>query len=791
MVAQALNTLVDIVSCACLNAVRAGVGQSRKKLTQMGILLLIVSLLFPVCCFSQVTSEAPSGGEPKTAVEGEQAKKGEATEKKAPVEHTFQEMVVTATRTPVPLWEVPAAVSVVTKEDIDKRNIQAVDTALDLVPGLFDKHSKPLDTTASVILRGIPDQKRNLVLLDGQPLNDGYTGVVNWNGMLPENIDRIEVARGPFSSLYGGNAMGGVINILTKMPEKREVTLQGGSGSDGYYNVYGSYGDKLFNRLSVFGSFGYQASNGYPTNLVVKTPTTPGTGTRVIGAEATTTPQGAPAFLIGNAGDNNWNRDSGILKLAYDLTDNSKATFSFNRNQYWYGYQNPNNFLTNSSGNPFWSGNAIFNNNRFSVSESNFLPGEGGVTQNVYNLGYETGLFSNTLLRVNCGYIDNTSNWYSTPGSTALRTGLGAGTVNQTPSQAFTSDLNLTFPIFERNTLIFGGSFRYDHANTQSFNLISWQDTNSLNGLTYTSGGKDNIYSIYGQDEIAILENLKAYIGLRGDWWDTYDGMVNQTGTAGATVDFPSRSAFNPSPKGSLVYTPFEKTLLRGSVGTSFRPPNVYELYRTWSLSGTTYASNPFLDPETSFSWDVGVEQRIWEGAVVKASYFSNRLHDLIYLQTITSTLRMYQNATTAETNGVEFEWDHRLAKWFRYFTNFTYTHSEILDNPLNPLSVGKQIIGVPTYMFNVGGEVTYGGASAVLTGRYVSKVYGNDQNTDVVNGVYGTYDPYFVLDLSLKYAITKNAIISFAIDNICNTNYFQYYQAPGRKFFGSLAFKF
>lgn len=762
----------------------AGLGRPRKLLVQLGMLLLTICLSFPAVGQVQEPSKAPPVG-------GQQAEGQEGAVRKPSVDHTFDEIVVTATRSATPLSEVPASVSVITKEDIERRNIQSVDTALDLVPGLFDKHAKPLDTTASVAVRGIPDQKRTLILLDGQPMNDAYTGVVNWNGMLPENIEKIEVARGPFSSLYGGNAMGGVVNILTKMPEKREINLQGGAGSDGYMTVYGSYGDKVTNRLSLFASYGYQGSNGYPSSQVVKTPTTPGSGTVVTGAQPTTTAQGAPAFLIGEAGDNNWYRDSGIFKLAYDLTDASKATFSYNRNQYGYGYGSPNNFLTDSAGNTFWSGNALFNNNRFSVSESNFLPGEGGVTQNVYNLGYQTGLPLDSVLKVSCGLIDNTSNWYTTPGSTAQRSGKGAGTLNQTPSQAVTSDLQYSIPVLEKHLLIVGGGYRYDHANTQAYTLTNWQDTSSQGALTYESGGADNIYSLYSQAEIAVWEHVKAYLGLRGDWWQTYDGMVNPLGAAGIGTDFSSRGAFNLSPKGSLVYTPFEKTTLRGSVGTAFRPPNVYELYRTWSLSGITYASNPFLNPETSFSWDIGVEQRIWDSAVVRASYFSNRLHDLIYLQTLTSTLRQYQNAVSAESNGVELEWDHRLVKWFRYFANFTYTNSEILDNPSNPLSVGKQIVGVPKYMFNAGGEVTYGPASLLLTGRYVSKQYGNDQNLDVVNGVYGSYDPYFVADLSLRYAVTKHATLAFAIDNLFGEDYFSYYLAPGRKFYGSLTLKF
>jgi iron complex outermembrane recepter protein len=104
---------------------------------------------------------------------------------------------------------------------------------------------------------------------------------------------------------------------------------------------------------------------------------------------------------------------------------------------------------------------------------------------------------------------------------------------------------------------------------------------------------------------------------------------------------------------------------------------------------------------------------------------------------------------------------------------------------------VGKQLTLVPEYMFNLGTEFTYGPASLVITGHYVSKQYSTDTNTDVVNSVYGSYDPFFVADVSFKYAVTKHAILSFAIDNIWDTNYFVSYQAPGRKFYGSLAFKF
>ena len=79
-----------------------------------------------------------------------------------------------------------------------------------------------------------------LVLLDGMPLNSAYTGNVQFGGLAPEDIRQIEVIRGPFSSLYGGYAMGGVVNILTKMPEKEEVTMKGAYGSNDYWRTYTS-----------------------------------------------------------------------------------------------------------------------------------------------------------------------------------------------------------------------------------------------------------------------------------------------------------------------------------------------------------------------------------------------------------------------------------------------------------------------------------------------------------------------------------------------------------------------
>ncbi|MBF0496081.1 MAG: Plug domain-containing protein, partial [Deltaproteobacteria bacterium] len=117
----------------------------------------------------------------------------------------LEEMVVTATRTEKSVSDAPASVNVVTKEEIETRNIQTIDQALNDTVGVFNRRSKGLmDTLAQVSLRGIPGQNRSLILIDGLALNNAYTGAPMWAGIFPENVEKVEVVKGPFSSLYGG-----------------------------------------------------------------------------------------------------------------------------------------------------------------------------------------------------------------------------------------------------------------------------------------------------------------------------------------------------------------------------------------------------------------------------------------------------------------------------------------------------------------------------------------------------------------------------------------------------------
>ena len=712
------------------------------------------------------------------------------TEKKEKDVTKFEDIVVTATRTEKAVETAPGSVKVVTKKEMETRNITTVDSALNTLPGVYNRRQSLMDTLSAVTLNGIPEQKRTLILMDGIPLNNAYDGSVSFTALPTENVERVEVVQGPFSSLYGGYAMGGVVNIITKMPEKREFTVISGYGSswhrgeslDDFQKYYLSYGDKLTDKLRLLLSYGYKSTNGYPKDLNVQS-SKPTAG--ITGWSYTSDNQDNTRYLIGDKGDNTWWDDSLSVKTRFDFTPDSKLGLSFIRTRYKYNYDDPHTYLTNASSNPVYSYGT--------VRENTFDSGSGYKEVNIYNANYETEI-GIVKTKLTLGLNDEVKSWYTTPNSTAPFANLhgGPGYVSSSPSQNYNGDLQFTIPLFTRHVLTFGGSFKTDSANTEQYNLTSYTDESSKTILTYNSGGKDRTYAAFIQDEILILSNLTAYIGFREDWWETYDGYANQFGAGAFAKTYDSRNASSFSPKASIVYKPFEMTTLRTSAGQAFRGPTVYELYRTWvSSTGVTYNGNPDLQPETTTSWDVGIVQGLWKGAKVSVTYFDNYMKDLIYRMSVSPTQQNYINAGKAESKGVTLEFEQRFDKLLRLFANYTYTDARVKENSASPLSVDKRLINLPDTMVNAGAECEIGPVLASVTGRYVGKRYSDDQNRDTVSSVYTSYDPAFTADAKVSYKVTKFATLSVSIDNVFDNSYFNYYRAPGRLWFGEMELRF
>lgn len=130
----------------------------------------------------------------------------------------IEEFVVTATRTKQPLKSVGSSITVITRKQIENSKAQQVQDVLRQVPGIEVSRAQGIGGTTSIFMRG-GSARQTLVFIDGVEVKSTTTSDFNFANLTTDNIERIEILRGPQSTLYGSDAIGGVINIITKRGE--------------------------------------------------------------------------------------------------------------------------------------------------------------------------------------------------------------------------------------------------------------------------------------------------------------------------------------------------------------------------------------------------------------------------------------------------------------------------------------------------------------------------------------------------------------------------------------------
>jgi vitamin B12 transporter len=177
---------------------------------------------------------------------------------------TLPPLVVTPTRLPTPENEVGSSVTVITEEEIQRKQQRTLPDALKDVPGLNVFQNGGPGGVTSVFIRGA-NSNQTKVFIDGIDATDPATGTFNFEHILTWDIERVEVVRGPQSGLYGADAIGGVINIITKKgsgPAQFTGSLEGGSfgtlnqnarvsGSLEWFNYYFDFAHYLTSDIQV------------------------------------------------------------------------------------------------------------------------------------------------------------------------------------------------------------------------------------------------------------------------------------------------------------------------------------------------------------------------------------------------------------------------------------------------------------------------------------------------------------------------------------------------------------
>jgi iron complex outermembrane receptor protein len=183
-------------------------------------------------------------------------------------EVTLEGVVVTGPRDVQAIRKIPANVTVITQEEIQRSNAQTVIDLTRSEVGVVARDFYGTGKTASVDIRGFGETGplNTLVLVDGRRVNEMDLSGVDWTQIPLDQVERIEIIRGAGSVLYGDNAVGGVINIITKKPEKPfSGKVEGQVGSYHFNKESGSVSGK-WGPLSGVLSAGYNATEGYREN---------------------------------------------------------------------------------------------------------------------------------------------------------------------------------------------------------------------------------------------------------------------------------------------------------------------------------------------------------------------------------------------------------------------------------------------------------------------------------------------------------------------------------------------
>ncbi len=508
---------------------------------------------------------------------------------------TLEPVVVTGTRIETPAEQVGASVTIVEGEVFDTRHYPTVDDALRNVPGVEIRRSGSFGKTTSVSIRGA-NANQVQILVDGVRFKSPTLGQGELADIAPDMIERIEVIRGPQSTIYGADAIGGVVHIITRR----------GSGPPTAYasQEVGNH-DTLRTRAGLSGGwreldyalgFYHLESNGQFINDGMNQDaasarfgvTLPWGKTRLgLAVRYNKTDSGLPIEFVGNPPpigptiDPNTRQESETYTATLDLRTRPVT--------WWEGELRLSRFENNQAfidpADPFTCPPATF-------GPPCDFPGRFKVSRNE---------------------VEGLSH----------------------------------FHIGTWSTSTFGVEYRDEDANVQGSSAFSPR-TETVSG--------------FFQQTFRFFDRLFMSAGVRVD-----DNSVFGTAT---------------TERGSLAYLVKEwGTRLHGSAGSGFRAPTFNDLF----FPGF---SNATIQPEKSFSWDVGVDQSLWKRRVrLGLTYFYNKFTNQIFC---CLPLAVFPFATTANIGrsrsaGIEFTSEVVLLDNLVATVNYTYTDSENLltDRPL------------------------------------------------------------------------------------------------------------
>jgi len=655
----------------------------------------------------------------------------------------MEKVIITATLTERKINDLPIQSAVIEKEEIEQFPSSNVDNLLQSIAnvnvnrswGIFSKN-------ASVTMRGLDAAQGVLVLYNGVPLNKTAGGSINWHMISPDRIEKIEVIKGPSSALYGNNAMGGVINIITKKTDKAvsgDIRLMGGSYQTlgGKFDLEGNQkikGKKLYWGLTGF----YRQGDGY---IIEPKDIRDSTDVEVYLKEN----------RIGATLGYEFN-DKNKIEVEYSYYDDKRGD---GRQVYFEdgGYVKYTTHFVRTK----YNGEL----GKFKVEADAYLQDE-----NYYQFSEKTNADGNYKVY----YKDQISRDY----------GLWA---------------NATRKFGEKNWFTVGIDIKQGYMDASDIYLTSTD--------TLMREGKVQSYAAFIQDEHRLFnDKLKIIAGLRFDYARFYDGHIHvgdptvNTGFAEPVTESYGNSNWTAlSPKLALQYEIIPKIKSYASVSTGFMPSKLDDLISSRKVSTGFKIANPNLQPQTLTNYELGFNTKPFKNAQFKtAAYYSVGKDFQYFVETGNEVDGQREvtreNIAEIEIYGAEFFFQYDFNKNITFKTNYTYNNSSIKEFDLKDYYgddiTGKKISEVPWHQTFTGLFWRNKYINTTIIANYVGEMYLDEANNQIV-------DDYLTCDIRLSRMIGKNIFFALDVQNIFDNVYVDKKQrlSPGRFILLELAYKF
>ncbi|MEW6266329.1 MAG: TonB-dependent receptor [Thermodesulfobacteriota bacterium] len=617
---------------------------------------------------------------------------GEETAARKTATHDLEDITVTATKTNLSKDLVPFTTHTVTRKEIEIKPEPAISNIGELVrdvPGVQVNQVYPLGPPW-ISLRGTGYFiGRTVYLLDGLPLMEPLMSTT----ISPNDVERIEVLSGPSSALYGPNASGGVINVITRR-----------GGSNHSFQANAAYGSMNTNRFHAdlsgqaskwhyYLSYSSDSADGYkyfPVEAAMELYRTARTG--YLGSATLENARYRKEFIAAKTG------------------------------------------FENLHGASFWVGVNYLDGYQHGGQPSRISDDHG--KQAAVTAVFETPLGSHGRLKASAGY-----QFFERPSLTPVGLTYSAAkgvTMNPklsqysdgTPREFVPFEVQADLYLGPHNTLTVGYFRSYLDQKTNTYNAQTGVNVSS-------SRWSVDQEAVYFQDQMFLLDDrLILMFGARRDQWRYYDIYDS----ASTPTDRDSFTKSETTYRGGLKYRIDDHLALRTAAGTAFWPGAAI-----WFISNSKTATqwreaNPDLKPEKTWMYEVGLDyNRPDWGTDFSATFYYGEITDMAtYTYAQHPTLANVQivkarNVGEAEIYGLELSLKQRLIKDLYFLGSLTLNHSRITKDEYRRENVGHQIMLSPDYSGSVG--LRYQNpdlVNAEATLRFSDFRYYDNDNTDL-----------------------------------------------------------